>query len=291
MWSPFKYFYRSTPAVMTGVTTAVIPTIPENEDVVTSVKDMKSEGKCPTCGCTCKSDPTVGVTKDKEVGSLWDTPKFKVDKFDPSTINGSTIDLILGKRAVGKTTLVKHLLTQGKFDKVHIFTNFMDNDYGTDAVHHNKYDISIIDHIIKKQKETKENRKPVMIVIEDDILSTYAVLRDEKLMWLIMNGRSADISMMLCMQYPIGISPVMRTNIDYVFLFRENTKSTVGKLYDHYAGMFPTRALFEQVFEKVTCDYSCMVINNVSRSYKLEDQVFWFQVPKCTEIEASLTLR
>jgi len=75
----------------------------------------------------------------------------------------------------------------------------------------------------------------------------------------------------------MGISPALRTNIDYVFIFKENIKKNKERLYEHYAGMFPTLQVFEQVLEQVTQDYGCLVIDNRASGSKLEDQVFWYK--------------
>ena len=55
-----------------------------------------------------------------------------------------------------------------------------------------------------------------------------------------MNGRHWHILFIITMQYPLGIPPNLRTNIDYVFILRENIVSNRKRIYDNYAGMFPT---------------------------------------------------
>ena len=46
-----------------------------------------------------------------------------------------------------------------------------------------------------------------------------------------MNGRHYKILFLLTMQFPMGISTALRTNIDYVFIFRENIKKNRERLY------------------------------------------------------------
>ena len=53
-----------------------------------------------------------------------------------------------------------------------------------------------------------------------------------------MNGRHYKLLFLLTMQYALGIPPNLRTNIDYVFVLRENYVSNRKRLYEHYAGMF-----------------------------------------------------
>jgi hypothetical protein len=79
------------------------------------------------------------------------------------------------------------------------------------------------------------------------------------------------------MQYALGIPPNLRTNVDFVFILRENFVNNRKRLYDHYAGMFPTFEMFCQVMDQCTENFECLVINNNAKSNKLEDQVFWYK--------------
>jgi hypothetical protein len=82
---------------------------------------------------------------------------------------------------------------------------------------------------------------------------------------------------MITMQFALGIPPNLRTNIDYVFILRENIISNRKRIYDHYAGMFSTFDEFCQVMDACTENFECLVINNNSKSNKIEDQVFWYK--------------
>lgn len=76
---------------------------------------------------------------------------------------------------------------------------------------------------------------------------------------------------------PTWYSPTLRTNIDYVFILREPYIANRKRIYDNYAGMFPTFESFCQVMDQCTENYECLVINNNSKSNKLQDQVFWYK--------------
>ena len=61
------------------------------------------------------------------------------------------------------------------------------------------------------------------------------------------------------------------------FILRENIWSNRKRLYDHYAGMFPTFEMFCETMDQCTENYECLVIDNTSKSNKIEDQVFWYK--------------
>ena len=95
-----------------------------------------------------------------------------------------------------------------------------------------------------------------------------------------MNGRHYKLLFILTMQFALGIPPNLRTNIDYVFILRENIYSNRKRLYDHYAGMFPTFEMFCETMDQCTENFECLVIDNTSKSNKIEDQVYWYKADK-----------
>jgi hypothetical protein len=92
-----------------------------------------------------------------------------------------------------------------------------------------------------------------------------------------MNGRHWKIMLVITMQYPLGVPPNLRTNIDYVFILREPYLNNRKRIYENYAGMFPTFESFCQVMDQCTENYECLVINNNSKSNKLDQQIFWYK--------------
>jgi hypothetical protein len=83
--------------------------------------------------------------------------------------------------------------------------------------------------------------------------------------------------LIITMQYPLGIPPNLRTNIDYVFILRENYLSNRKKIWENYASMFPTLESFCSIMDQTTENYECMVISNNAKSNKINDQVFWYK--------------
>ena len=94
---------------------------------------------------------------------------------------------------------------------------------------------------------------------------------------MFMNGRHLKLFFIITMQYPLGIPPNLRTNIDFVFILRENIVGNRKRIYENYAGMFPTFEVFSQVMDQCTENYECLVINNNAKSNKLQDQIFWYK--------------
>ena len=162
------------------------------------------------------------------------------------------------------------------------------SDFFPDTYIHYQYRSEIIekllyrqDLMIEKEKEKKKignNIDPRGFILMDDCLSSKGSwMREQPIMELLFNGRHYRLMYMLTMQFPLGITPELRCNFDYIFLLKEDTYSNLKRLYDHYAGIFPNFECFRQIFKEVTSDYGSMVIVNDSTGDEFLDKVFWYK--------------
>jgi hypothetical protein len=155
---------------------------------------------------------------------------------------------------------------------------------------HDKYTPEIVMATIKRQLQVKQarnadktahgghsTRDPRAFLILDDCLYDASWIQQESTRYVFMNGRHIDLMTIITMQYPLGITPNLRTNVDFVFILRENILNNRKRIYDNYSGMFPTFDLFCQFMDQCTENYECMVICNGVQSNRLEDQVFWYK--------------
>ena len=132
---------------------------------------------------------------------------------------------------------------------------------------------------IKKENEAygRCNIDGRAFVILDDCLYDNSWARDKLMRLLFMNGRHWKIMLVITMQYPLGVPPNLRTNIDYTFILREPYINNRKRIYENYAGMFPTFESFCQVMDQCTENYECLVISNNAKSNKLDEQIFWYK--------------
>ena len=214
--------------------------------------------------------------------------------FNPGENKGPVIVLI-GRRDTGKSYLVRDLLFYHQDIPIGTVISGTEAGNGFYATHvprlfiHDEYNTAIIENILKRQKTVlkqvkkevqsynKSNIDPRAFVILDDCLFDASWTKDKMMRLLFMNGRHWKIMLVITMQYPLGIPPNLRTNIDYVFILREPYIANRKRIYENYAGMFPTFESFCQVMDQCTENYECLVINNNSKSNKLQDQIFWYK--------------
>ena len=220
--------------------------------------------------------------------------EMKNISFSPDENSGPVVVLI-GRRDTGKSYLVRDLLYYHQDIPIGTVISGTEAGNGFYSSHvpklfiHDEYNTAIIENILKRQKtvlkqikkemETykKSNIDPRAFVILDDCLYDSAWTKDKVMRLLFMNGRHWKMMLIITMQYPLGVPPNLRTNIDYVFILREPYISNRKRIYENYAGMFPTFESFCQVMDQCTENFECLVIKNNAKSNKLQDQIFWYK--------------
>ena len=232
--------------------------------------------------------------------------QLQLKEFDMSSIEDDKIVVFIGMRGTGKSVLVKdHLYhhrdipigsvispTEGanKF-----YSKFIPNIFI-----HDNIDRTIISNVLKRQKMIqksihreikqygKSNIDPRAFLILDDCLYDKKWIKDETIRCLFLNGRHWKLSFIITLQDPLGLPPVLRNNIDYIFILRENKINNRRRIYEHYAGMFPKFEQFCSVMDQCTENYECLVIHNTTNSNKLEDQIFWYKAQKNYDFKIGL---
>jgi hypothetical protein len=225
-----------------------------------------------------------------------DLKKFDMKNisFRPDENKGPVIVLI-GRRDTGKSFLVRDLLYYHQDIPIGTVISGTEAGNGFFSSHvpklfiHDEYNTAIIENILKRQKTVlkqikkemeaykRTNIDPRAFVILDDCLYDNKWTKDKLMRLLFMNGRHWKIMLVITMQYPLGIPPNLRTNIDYVFILREPYIANRKRIWENYAGMFPTFESFCQVMDQCTENFECLVINNNAKSNKLNDQIFWYK--------------
>jgi len=221
---------------------------------------------------------------------------LQLKKFDMRSITDDQVIVLIGKRQTGKSVLVKDLLFYHKdipVGTVISATEGCNQFYGKivpSIFIHEEFKEDIVTKVLTRQKKVVDqqnqeleltgggsNIDPRTFLILDDCLYDNSWTKSKYIRSCFMNGRHFKLLFIVTMQYALGVPPALRTNIDYVFILRENIVANRKRMYQCYAGMFPTFEVFCQVMDQCTENYECLVIHNNAKSNKLEDQVYWYK--------------
>jgi hypothetical protein len=215
---------------------------------------------------------------------------LELNFFDPRIIKPDSTIAFIGKRRSGKSFALRNILFYLRGIQTGIvvseteeanpfFENFVPSSYIF-----NEYNPDITKQIFKTQKREKKraekfNRKPEdFFYILDDCLYDSTIKSDESIRKIFFNGRHYNILFVITMQYPLGIPPALRANIDFVFIFKDNNESIRDKLFKAYGGALKTRAFFDKAMDNLG-PFECLVFNNscVNNGSDNVDEVSYFK--------------
>lgn len=220
---------------------------------------------------------------------------IKLRKFDLSSIPDDATICFSARRRSGKSYLIRDLMYYKKDFPAGMVLSPTDKmtEYYTQFVPsvfvHYDYRSEMLSNLFlrqtllmeKNKRRVARGQKPVddrvFLIMDDCLASKGEWAKDPNIAEIFFNGRHRKIFYIFTMQFPLGLKPELRANFDYVFLLNEDFLSNQKRLYEHYAGMFPSFDVFRSVFTEVTDNFGVMVIDNKSRSKNLTDKVFWYR--------------
>jgi len=208
-------------------------------------------------------------------------------RFQDSNYNGGCKLVVVGKPGTGKSSLIKALL----YAKKHIFpvgvamsgsedTNKAYREIMPSTFVFNEYNEEKIEEIIKRQKLAyKHLENPWSVLILDDCTDDPRLFNKPLQQALYKKGRHWKLLYILSLQYAMDVKPVIRTNVDGIFILREPLLKNREALYRNYASIIPDFKTFCFLMDNLTNDYHALYIHGATTSNKWTDCVFYWKAP------------
>lgn len=183
------------------------------------------------------------------------------------------------------TTLITSLL----YEKRHIFPVALIMSGTEDSNGHykkivpssfvfNKLNEKKIEDFVIRQKAAKKHiANPWAVLLLDDCTDDPKLFNKSLFQGLYKNGRHWKMWFILSLQYCMDIKPVIRTNVDGVFILRESNLRNRKSLWENYAGIVPDFSMFCSIMDQITDNYTALYIHNSTTSNTLEDCLFWYK--------------
>lgn len=221
--------------------------------------------------------------------------KLELKKFNPQEMKQDAVCVFIGKRRSGKSFCLKDILSYFSNLKIGVaisgselcnqfFEKFIPN-----ILIYDEYKPEIIKRFLDRQiKVTKQRADeikkygrsdidPRAFIILDDVLYDKTWQNDKNIRSILMNGRHYSILTIITSQMPLGINPALRSQIDYVFIFKNNIIKEREKIYNHYAGICNSFEVFNKIMDSTTENFEVMVIDNTSQNNSITDQIKWYK--------------
>ena len=231
-----------------------------------------------------------------------DFRKLKVTEMEQTGLS-----FIIGKRGTGKTRLVcdlaynwylhgmkcKRKLPDGTdefymrpLDLVICFspTELLKEDFKVfvpSAYRYPKFRENVVHDLVARQKACIEKHgdekcQRVLMII-DDCAFEKGFFKTETMRFIAMNLRHYNVHVIITVQYALDVPPAIRQNLDYCFCLHDNSNSNKKRYWEHFYGQIATQRDFNNIFEALTNNYSCMVGCNGVQSSTLTDTLFWYK--------------
>ena len=191
--------------------------------------------------------------------------------------------IIIGRRSTGRSVLIRDVLYNYQKNKTTngtiITQSYEKNNYResipTSSIFE-QYDDSIITNVVNNTL-----RRPITnsFLVLDNCMYDATWTRGKLMRMIFINGRVCKLTFIMSMSYPLGIPPILRTNIDYIFLFVETNISNKRHIWENYTfDIFPTFELFCNIFDNVITEkYNTLVIKNSKTQCEWYDKIFWYK--------------
>jgi hypothetical protein len=96
---------------------------------------------------------------------------------------------------------------------------------------------------------------------------------------LYKKGRHWKMLYILSLQYAMDVKPVIRTNVDGIFILREPLLKNRESLYKNYASIIPDFQTFCDLMDQLTNDYCALYIHGATHTNTWQECVFYWKAP------------
>jgi hypothetical protein len=190
---------------------------------------------------------------------------FKTDKLIiPSLF------LLLGTSHSGKSHMLKYLIQEmaKRFNYGFVFSGTIHNGQYNfipkDCQFSNSISKEWLDKLLTHQKKQMANGTPAQCFLIIDDLIGRQDFYDEVFQILSTTGRHYNITTFILAQGVKCLSPIIRNNAHYVFIFKMSNVNSINQLFQEYSVGYSRPREFISFIEASTQNYQCVFIDKRS---------------------------
>lgn len=217
-------------------------------------------------------------------------PELQIKKFRIDSMSPDSVVVFVGKRGSGKSWLVREVLYRLKekfpigivISPTERYNKFF-RPHVPSILIHDRVTPDLLSSFMKRQGKMMdrlnngEDINPNAFLVLDDCLFDRKWHNSEQIREILMNGRHINVMLMITCQYAVGLPPATRQNADYVVIYSSNTPVDRKRLFDQYGSNVKSFAEWNAIMDQCTDGNHCIIIDNKTKSNKLEDTIFWYK--------------
>ena len=222
------------------------------------------------------------------------TDQVTISKFNICIDGPPKTHHVIGKRATGKTELIKVILRKirRRYNNVFVLV-FSDlaccrDEYGSLVDDVQPCEMDKVSAYTQRFEQVAQNARRAappstydphfVMIFSETLTSQREFKRSEVLQRLVMNHRHFNTTLIFEEQYCEGWNPAIRANEDYVYMFRDRAVPNVRKLWQYYGSIVGTFDRFRRLFDAITdSPYTCLVVDNTTTSNEISDALKWYK--------------
>jgi len=207
-----------------------------------------------------------------------------IDTFFDTTVNDFSLNnikkgmantLIIGKRGIGKTKLIKNLLeiyyNKNIIDECIIFTQFANKYNNITTKIYTQYDNLIIENILENQKNRikKHNnygsQAPNIALVFDNCPLDFSK-NNCTFEYLFLHANFYNCTLIFTTQYLRILKPAFREQFNIIFFSNENNHNHLIDIYN-FIEIIPNYEIFKNILKKSTFNYGFLTIDKINKLY------------------------
>ena len=180
------------------------------------------------------------MTRVQNSGSTDMEEKITIRKFDLSSLLSDAVIILIGKRRSGKSFLIREIMYEMSrrgmpsgmiFSHTEHCNKFYRNYFPGLYVHEEMPEEKLAAILHSQGRKIKKHAKRYNLENGRTIRNSFFLLADDMMsdddIWkksksfkkMFIEGRWHNLTLVLALQYVLGIPPALKSNIDYAFLF------------------------------------------------------------------------
>lgn len=258
----------------------------ENNGKINKKKKSEENSKDPVYGEEPPVPPMdVVMMMQEKVVKL---RNFRPKPFDYSQIKKDSTVAMYGKRRTGKTFMCRWLWFQDNIRcEIPVYfvispTAKMNKSWDgiiPEEYIHPYFEPFFIQRILERQDMYQTNpkmkhRNPWVGLMLDDVVGDSSIRYSDLLTQLFIAGRHYKMHLVVTTQYPTLITPKMRANLDYAFVFTQLSRAQRERICDDYMH-FLDKDVALAILDFYTEDNGCLVIDLSQNSTDPEKTIFY----------------